>query len=144
MKEKSEELLKIVHDAELFLSRISKEKSESIPGTSWTIKEIIGHLIDSACNNHQRYIRLQAGALIDFPDYDQNSWVDSAGYKNLDWQDILNLWISYNTVLAGIIANIDESYLNNYWKKKEITLEFLINDYIRHINHHLDQIKNVL
>ena len=118
MNHEVEELRSILALAEEELDRINEEESLSIPGSKWCLKEILGHLIDSACNNHQRFIRLQSGNLIGFPVYDQNQWVDAAGYRNMKWNDIKALWISYNTILAEIIYNIDDSKLHNYWEKR--------------------------
>ncbi len=66
MKETAEKMDGIISDAEKFLSRIDEKDSYFVPGSKWCIKEILGHLIDSACNNHQRFIRLQSGNLIGF------------------------------------------------------------------------------
>ena len=114
MNTETEELHSMIALAEDIFDSIDEEKSNIVPGSKWRLKEILGHLIDSACNNHQRIIRLQDGNLIGFPVYNQNQWVERAGYRNMKWDNLKDLWRSYNTILAGIIYNIDDSSLHNF------------------------------
>ena len=144
MNTETEELHSMIALAEDIFDSIDEEKSNIVPGSKWRLKEILGHLIDSACNNHQRIIRLQDGNLIGFPVYNQNQWVERAGYRNMKWDNLKDLWRSYNTILAGIIYNIDDSSLHNFWEEKEMSLEHLVKEYIRHAEHHLHQIKNAV
>ncbi len=106
----------------------------------WSLREIIGHLIDSASNNHQRFVRLQFGDLLDFPVYDPEEWVRTQNYNNIDWDVLVALWYNYNCVLIRIIENIDEIKLRNVWVKGEdtISLEQLINDYYKHLELHME------
>lgn len=144
MQAYANELQMILTESQPWLSRIDEEKAKRVPGASWMVKEIVGHLIDSAGNNHQRWIRLQQGNLIGFPKYDQNHWVACAGYGKMPWQDVLQLWFSYNTMLVELIANIDERTQGNYWDAPDKTLGFLVRDYFRHLRHHLQQIQAVV
>ena len=109
----------------------------------WSNKETLGHLIDSAANNHQRFVRLQLGARIDLPGYDGDEWVRVQRYQDRSWGEIIDLWQMYNTQLAGVIRRVDQKALRNVWHTpdgKDLDLEFIIRDYVVHLQHHLDQI----
>src|SRR2546430_17260312 len=84
------------------------------PG-KWSKKEILGHLIDSAANNHQRFIRLQLSARIDLPGYDGDEWVRIQAYQDRPWREIIDLWVMYNTHLAAVIRNVDPRALRSIW-----------------------------
>ncbi len=119
----------------------------------WTIKEVIGHLIDSATNNHQRFVRAQAADVpvfaahnrveLVFPAYEQNHWVRSQAYNDVNWVDLVELWRRYNSHLAHVIRSADTGKLlticviGDYPPK---TLRFLMEDYVVHIKHHLNKI----
>ena len=62
----------------------------------WTIAEVIGHLIDSAANNHQRFVRAQFVEELVFPKYEQNEWVAAQYFNDCDWQSLVDLWHRYN------------------------------------------------
>ncbi len=112
----------------------------------WSIKEVVGHLIDSAANNHQRFIRLQNGNAT-LPGYDQRFWVSAGNYQEMEFQTILELWISYNNLLLSIIASIEPESLTNVWTTEsgeQLTLKFLIEDYYAHLQHHIQKIKERL
>ena len=109
----------------------------------WSIAEVIGHLIDSACNNHQRFIRAQDDGDLVFPKYEQRAWVERAGYANADWQPLVELWYLYNMQLARIIRLIGSQQLKTtctIGEDRPCTLEFLVTDYLDHLNHHLAKI----
>src|SRR5579872_1515889 len=69
------------------------------PG-KWSCKQVLGHLIDSAANNHQRFVRAQEQARLVFPAYNQNHWVTSQHYDERVWSELVNLWATYNRHLA--------------------------------------------
>ena len=108
----------------------------------WSPKEILGHLIDSAANNHQRLVRLQLEDEISLPGYDQDGWVRVSRHHNLPWMELVALWAAYNRHLAALIESIDPSALDHVWHSPDgdVTLEFIATDYVRHLNHHLQQI----
>jgi len=113
------------------------------PG-KWSKKEIIGHLIDSAANNHQRFIRLQLNNRIEIPGYDGDDWVRVQRYQDRPWADLIELWVGYNTQLASVIRNVDPAALRHVWHTpdgKDLDLEFLMRDYVVHLRHHLEQVK---
>jgi len=106
----------------------------------WSLREIIGHLIDSASNNHQRFVRLQFGDLLDFPAYDGEEWVRIQKYTNAQWDVLVEIWYRYNCLILHIIENIYETAYKNVWIKNEdaIPLERLVNEYYRHIELHIE------
>jgi len=113
-----------------------------VPG-KWSKKEILGHLIDSAANNHQRFVRLQLTSRLDLPGYDGDEWVRVQRYQDRPWPQIIDLWQIYNTQLVSVIRHVDSKALGNVWHTpdgKDLDLEFLIRDYVVHMRHHLDQI----
>ena len=112
------------------------------PG-KWSKKEILGHLIDSASNNHQRFIRMQLSERVELPGYSQDDWVRVQRYQDQPWQQIIGLWMMYNAQLALVVGFIDAKALGNVWRKpdgSEFTLEFIIRDYVTHMRHHLNQL----
>jgi hypothetical protein len=125
------------------LSAISEPAAAQKPAPNkWSKKEILGHLIDSAANNHQRFVRLQLEREIGLPGYDQDDWVRVGRYQSTPWTDIVALWAAYNRHLAAIIDSMDPSALGHVWRSPDgdVTLEFIATDYVRHLKHHLGQI----
>jgi hypothetical protein len=109
----------------------------------WSKKEILGHLIDSACNNQQKFVRLSANSDVKFVGYEQDFWVESQKYNSADWQNLIVLWKAYNFHLAHIIENVSVEVLANEITIENagtFTLEFIIIDYVEHLKHHLNQI----
>jgi hypothetical protein len=112
------------------------------PG-KWSRKEIIGHLIDSASNNHQRFVRAQQTDRLSFPPYEQNHWSSSQHCNERRWSDLISLWHAYNAHLAHVIAHIPDRHLAVpcvIESSSPVTLEFLVTDYVVHLRHHLAQV----
>lgn len=126
-----------------------------------SIKMLIGHLIDSASNNHQRMVRLQYAprcghsmpntemGLPVFPDYTQDNdlWLQLQDYQHEDWDTLLSLWKYYNLHICQVIRAVDEKKLNNYWLDYEgnrVTLLNMIEGYTNHLNLHLGQIHELI
>lgn len=109
----------------------------------WSKKEILGHLIDSATNNHQRFVR---GQFEDKPEirYDQNNWNRCSFYQEIEVKQLISFWTTYNKHLLEIIKRITNENLAKQVKVGDnlLTLEFLIVDYVAHLEHHLKQIIN--
>ena len=106
----------------------------------WTLKEMIGHLIDSASNNHQRFIRLQLQKELELPGYEAEEWKQISSVQELDYSFLISFWKSYNDYLIHIIGNMKQTCLTNVWKSEngEKTLKFLVKDYFEHIKWHID------
>ena len=106
----------------------------------WTKKEVIGHLIDSALNNHQRFIRGQIASGQDFPGYEQEQWVRIQQYQAARWQDLIDLWRAYNTHLLHVAERMSEEGKRAICRVgggAEGTLAGLFVDYVTHLEHHL-------
>ncbi len=124
------------------LTEISEENMSTKPSpTKWSKKEIVGHLIDSATNNHQRFVR---GQFENIPEisYDQNNWNEFSFYNQIESKQIISFWTIYNKQIIEIIKRIPKENLEKQIKigNNILTLEFLIIDYVEHLEHHLKQI----
>jgi hypothetical protein len=104
----------------------------------WTLKEMIAHLIDSASNNHQRFVRLQLEAVLAFPAYDAEQWRAVTAIADFDHATLVTLWKTYNLLLLHLIQTVNPACLNHVWRRedKDITLEALIHDYFAHLELH--------
>ena len=147
MRDAAQNLREAVESARPRLEALSnKVASIKLRPEKWSVKEIIGHLVDSAANNHQRFVRAQMGATDLQPyRYAQDNWVGLQQYQSADWHSLVSLWYYYNLHLAGLIATIQPEFLENeldVWDEPA-TLRFVAEDYVRHLNHHLDQIFNI-
>ena len=122
------------------LSSFSEAESEQRPSPErWTRKEVVGHLIDSASNNHQRFVRGQVAAGQEFPGYEQEQWVRIQGYQSARWADLIDLWRSYNTHLLHVAECMSEAGQAATCRVggAEVTLAGLFVDYVDHLEHHL-------
>jgi DinB superfamily len=112
-------------------------------GMTWSRKEILGHLIDSAGNNHQRFVRSQLQTPISFPPYEQDGWIKAQGYEERRWADLVLLWHSYNRHLLHVMSRVPEAKLANecvVHEDEPTTLRHHMTDYVDHLEHHLGQI----
>jgi hypothetical protein len=120
----------------------------------WSAKQIIGHLIDSAANNHARFVLGQLKDDLVFPGYDQNGWVKTNHYQESPWAQLVDLWSAYNLHLHHLMSHTDSARLNTPCSQHTlpeiafktvpqstpVTLEYLMKDYVDHLEHHLNQI----
>jgi hypothetical protein len=140
----SEAIQRVVDSAEQTLRRVSSEESAKpvLPG-GWSRRQLIGHLIDSASNNHQRFIRAALQDSVEFPAYDQNEWSRIQAPDEADWPLLVTLWVNYNRYLAHVIARLPPAkhevvlYIGT---NPPMTLGAIAEDYLRHMMHHLGQI----
>jgi len=144
MKIIADDLRRIIDHALPQLENIGNEAT-SVPSgpDKWTIKEILGHLIDSACNNQQKFVRAMAQTGVEFPKYEQEHWVESQKYNQIRWDELIRFWESFNLHIAHIIENVDPNLLSNTITidgAGPFTLEFIMSDYNQHLKHHLKQI----
>lgn len=137
------ELDQVLESGRTRLLAISEEAAgQRLAPDKWSRKEVLGHLIDSAANNHHRFVRLQLEDTLVLPSYQQNEWVRSQNYAARQWRDLVELWLAYNRHLAHVIRNADARAATHIWKAPagDADLQFLIEDYLRHLRHHLDDI----
>jgi hypothetical protein len=121
---------------------------------TWSPKEILGHLVDSAANNHQRFVRAQGRDDLTFEGYEQDVWVKTQRYDEAEWSSLVTLWWMYNTHLARVMAavpeetrlrpverhNLHEIAWQPQPEDEPATLNDLMQDYVAHLHHHLAQI----
>src|SRR5271170_617313 len=126
------------------LAKLSKEKVESKPtSASWSAKEELGHLLDSAANNHQRIVRAQLQDNPAMPGYEQNRWVAIHAYHSRNWKDLIEVWQALNRqLLAAAEAIPDEAWSRTLTVagSEPLTLQFVFDDYVAHMLHHLRHI----
>jgi hypothetical protein len=112
---------------------------------AWSPRQIVGHLIDSACNNHRRFIINQDAERLVVDSYVQDVWVSRQRYAETPASDLVTLWTAYNTHLARVIEAIPDDILNRLrGPAADATLRYLAEDYVRHLRHHLSQIRGLL
>ena len=134
---------------------LSEEQSQVPRGEGkWSPKQIVGHLIDSAANNHQRFVRAQFTEDLVFDGYEQERWVETQRYQEEPWSDLVQLWQAYNRHIVHIIEATPEEqrtrqrYKHNLHKiasellkeDEPVTLEWFMRDYLDHMKKHLSQI----
>ena len=132
------------------------EEQSAIPRSEdkWSPKEIIGHLIDSASNNHQRFVRAQFTDELIFAGYEQEGWVRVQNYQGESWPELVQLWKLYNQHILHLVSHIPEETRTKLRSKhnlhqiasdaisenEPVTLDFFIRDYLDHMKKHLGQI----
>lgn len=116
----------------------------AVPGVGkWSRKQILGHLIDSAANNHQRVVRAQFTGSLVFG-YDQVAWVEANAYRHRAWSELVELWVALNRHFAAAVEGVPPGKLDTPCAASEEEpkpLEWWIRDYVRHLKHHLEQIE---
>jgi len=140
------ELLKDLVDTEPSLLAELADSTAAVkpsPG-KWSPKEELGHLLDSAANNHQRIVRTLLEDNPAMPGYEQQRWVQVHIYQQRDWQELIDTWVALNRQLIGAASSVGDSD----WARtctiagsEPLTLSFVIEDYVAHMSHHLAHIK---
>ncbi len=143
MNNLSERLQSVVALGEPRLRSIADRPGSVIApkGDAWSRKETLGHLIDSATNNRVRFIKAALEGKYVGPVYDGVGWVKLGGYEEMEWSDLIVLWKTLNGALANVLERIPREKLAAECRVGDlqpVTLGFLIEDYILHMEHHLD------
>ena len=150
-----DEFRSIIDQATPELLALSGARTSERPAPGkWSPREVIGHLIDSASNNHQRFVRAKSQNDLVLVGYDQDAWVALQKYQEESWVELVSLWRAFNVHLAHVMTAIPASVRerqhgrhNLYeinWKPvpadKPASLDNLMEDYVAHLKHHLRQI----
>ena len=155
MQDIASDLRQTVADALVWLRKLPDRADARRPAPNkWSPREIIGHLIDSASINHERFVRAQLQDDLVFPTYEQDLWVAKQRYNEQDWKGLLARWTSFNEQIASVVERISERDMTRPridhnlhmigWRTvaptTPTTLEYFVNDYVGHLRHHLAQI----
>lgn len=156
MRDVAEDLRRTVEEAAGRLHALNDVESEERGRGegAWSAKETLGHLIDSAANNHGRFVRAQFRDDLVFEGYEQEEWVASQNYQRASWPMLVELWRLYNLHLAHVMEHARAEELARprhphsldriAWQlvdeREPATLEYLMRDYVGHLKHHLAQI----
>ncbi len=138
------DILAIVETEGARLRRIPAAETSKKPGPGkWSQREVLGHLVDSALNNHRRFILAQLSDSLEIPGYAQEDWVRCQGYSQSDWAFLIDLWTAVNRHLAHVVEMIPHAKLSvpcRIGDSAPVPLQEVVVDYVRHLRHHLAQI----
>jgi len=149
----NKELLCLVNEWELRLLSLPEEvigNRRNIQNR--TIKQIVGHMVDSASNNTHRIIHLQYNmSPLIYPDYanlgNNDRWIAIQNYQNENWENLVQLWKYSNLHIAHVIDNVNPEKLNNEWISalyQQVSLKAMILDYLSHFKLHLNEIEDLV
>jgi hypothetical protein len=114
---------------------------------TWTIRNHVAHLIDSASNNHQRFVRLQLAQNVELPGYEAEQWVTASDIRLMKFGQLILFWKLYNEYLIELIGNIQKDSLAHTWQRENggspLPLEFLVSDYYSHMKVHESMIADI-
>jgi hypothetical protein len=150
----AQELRRVVDDAAPRLLALGERSGERRHPGKWSAREIIGHLVDSASNNHQRFVRAQFQDDLVFAGYGQEDWVKAGCYQDAPWDELVTLWRTFNLQIARVMEGVPDSErlrarlphnlhqigFVRVPEDRPATLDHLMRDYIVHLEHHLTQI----
>ena len=156
MMELPDQLRALVRSAAASLRELSEEQAATPPAPGkWSPVQVVGHMIDSASNNHQRFVRARFKEDLLFEGYDQDAWVEAGAYQAAPWSELLDLWETLNLQIARVVettpaqaltrARTDHCLDHIAWKTvpadEPVTLDYFVRDYLGHLAHHLHQIQ---
>jgi len=142
-----------LHDAvgegvQLFQQVDETRTTRRVTPGSWCAREMLGHLIDSACNNHRRFVAGQSESMQQFDGYNQDEWVARQRYDQVPWRDLVALWTAYNRHLAHVMSITPEDAAARTALSPDgsarVSIAFLMADYITHLRHHVAEIRTLL
>lgn len=143
----------LIEDWEPRLSSLSQEIiTQRKNSQNRTIKQILGHLVDSTSNNTHRIVHLQyqPSPLI-FPNYatfgNNDRWIAIQDYQNEDWITLIQLWKYSMLHICHVVQNVDDNKLNNEWisgPDQKTTLKSMIIDFPKHLKLHLSEINELI
>jgi hypothetical protein len=155
MQDYVRDLIDTVNEAEpLLLAQGDAANARRPAPGKWSPRETIGHLIDSASNNHRRFVVAPAGAHLVFDGYDPDGWVAAGRYQDAPWPELVTLWATFNRQLARVMAsvavddltrprarhNLHELAWQPFAADRPATLDEFMRDYVGHLQHHLRQV----
>ena len=149
----SKELLSLIKELEPKLLALDDDViSERRNSQNRTIKQITGHMVDSATNNTHRIVHLHyQESPLTFPDYanlgNNDRWIAIQNYQDEDWNVLVQLWKYTNMHIAHVIKNMNNEKLSNIWisgTNEEISLEAMVVDFPRHFKLHLNEIDELI
>jgi hypothetical protein len=133
-----------IEQAQAALQGIHEEgASQKYPGGEWTRKQVLGHLLDSAANNHIRFVAASLDGKYAGPKYNADGWVRAHDYANLSWSYLFEQWRVRNSILAHVVDHVPEAALDSeciIGDDQPVTLLFVIEDYLDHLDHHVSDI----
>ena len=148
-----DELRQAVNDAAPKLLALGEASAVPRAPGKWSPRQIIGHLVDSASNNHQRFIRGQLQDDLVFPGYAQEEWVRIGRYSDAPWDELVALWRTFNLQIARVMEGTPADVRTRPRARHSFdtigvplppgeaaTLEHVMSDYVVHLKHHLRQI----
>jgi hypothetical protein len=144
MKETAQHLRDTLNTLKPLLLKIKDKEAGIKPAPKkWSKKEIIGHLIDSACNNQQKFVRLLLSEQphIEFVGYAQDDWVAVQCYQKAKWKQLVRTWYEYNMHIAHIIEHANSERLGNTIAISGVgvfRLDFIMSDYVEHLKYHME------
>jgi hypothetical protein len=144
LSEMPDHLLTLVSQADPALASFDSTKWHASRGEGkWTRLQLLGHLIDSAANNHQRFVRALAQNSLDWPGYDQIAHVSVQNYAAADPALLLSLFTSYNRFISHVMRQISPAKASTRCSidgAPAMSLSDLALDYVAHLEHHLKQL----
>ncbi len=152
-EETCDELSTLINNWEIKLANLPEATiSKRINSQGRTIRQILGHMVDSATNNIHRVIHMHyQKSPVKYPDYanlgNNDRWIAIQNYQEEDWSELLKLWAAVNRHMVHLIGQVDEGKLNQQWisaLNEKISLREMINDYPRHFKLHLNEISALI